>query len=270
VALLKIEASGLPAVKIGDVGRLRVGEWVLAIGSPFGLESTVTAGIVSAKQRETGSDIAFIQTDVAVNPGNSGGPLISTRGEVVGVNSQILSPVGSYIGISSYGNAAGVGWDGTNNNIRTQTRLAWFDLAAAGTVPATGPGPTAAPGPMAARGPTAARVPTAVPGPTPAPGPTAADAARIAGGRSGAADRKGLGPPAAPALPVAPRLPAGFDLRAWRVPRAAAPPQVCPVPRAGLAPRACRGGGPPSARAPAGSWSARPAAAAYPPPSPRP
>ncbi len=100
VALLKIEASGLPTVKIGDVSRLRVGEWVLAIGSPFGLDSTVTAGIVSAKQRETGSDIAFIQTDVAVNPGNSGGPLISTRGEVVGVNSQILSPVGSYIGIS--------------------------------------------------------------------------------------------------------------------------------------------------------------------------
>ena len=100
VALLKIEASGLPAVKIGDVSKLRVGEWVLAIGSPFGLDSTVTAGIVSAKQRETGSDIAFIQTDVAVNPGNSGGPLISTRGEVVGVNSQILSPVGSYIGIS--------------------------------------------------------------------------------------------------------------------------------------------------------------------------
>ena len=100
VALLKIEASGLPTVKIGDVSRLRVGEWVLAIGSPFGLESTVTAGIVSAKQRETGSEIAFIQTDVAVNPGNSGGPLISTRGEVVGVNSQILSPVGSYIGIS--------------------------------------------------------------------------------------------------------------------------------------------------------------------------
>ena len=100
VALVKIEATGLPTVKIGDVARLRVGEWVLAIGSPFGLDSTVTAGIVSAKQRETGSDIAFIQTDVAVNPGNSGGPLISTRGEVVGVNSQILSPVGSYIGIS--------------------------------------------------------------------------------------------------------------------------------------------------------------------------
>ena len=100
VALLKIEATGLPTVKIGDVSRLRVGEWVLAIGSPFGLDSTVTAGIVSAMQRETGSDIAFLQTDVAVNPGNSGGPLISTRGEVVGINSQILSPVGSYIGIS--------------------------------------------------------------------------------------------------------------------------------------------------------------------------
>ncbi len=100
VALLKIEATGLPTVKIGDVSKLRVGEWVLAIGSPFGLDSTVTAGIVSAKQRETGSDIAFLQTDVAVNPGNSGGPLISTKGEVVGINSQILSPVGSYIGIS--------------------------------------------------------------------------------------------------------------------------------------------------------------------------
>ena len=100
VALVKIEATALPVLKIGDVGRLRVGEWVLAIGSPFGLENTVTAGIVSAKQRETGSDVPFIQTDVAVNPGNSGGPLISIRGEVVGVNSQILSPVGSYIGIS--------------------------------------------------------------------------------------------------------------------------------------------------------------------------
>ncbi len=100
LALVKIDASGLPTVRIGDVSRLRVGEWVLAIGSPFGLDSTVTAGIVSAKHRETGSDIAFLQTDVAVNPGNSGGPLINTRGEVVGVNSQILSPIGSYIGIS--------------------------------------------------------------------------------------------------------------------------------------------------------------------------
>jgi serine protease Do len=100
VALLKIDATALPEVRIGDVSRLRVGEWVLAIGSPFGLDSTVTAGIVSAKQRETGADIAFLQTDVAVNPGNSGGPLINTRGEVIGINSQILSPVGSYIGIS--------------------------------------------------------------------------------------------------------------------------------------------------------------------------
>ena len=100
VALVKIEATALPVLKIGDASRLKVGEWVLAIGSPFGLENSVTAGIVSAKQRETGSDIPFIQTDVAVNPGNSGGPLISTRGEAVGINSQILSPVGSFIGIS--------------------------------------------------------------------------------------------------------------------------------------------------------------------------
>lgn len=100
VALVKIEAAGLPVLRIGDVNRLRVGEWVVAIGSPFGLENTVTAGIVSAKQRETGSDISFIQTDVAVNPGNSGGPLINIRGEAVGINSQILSPVGSFVGIS--------------------------------------------------------------------------------------------------------------------------------------------------------------------------
>jgi len=100
VALVKIEATGLPLLRIGDVSRLRVGEWVLAIGSPFGLENTVTAGIVSAKARETGSDVPFIQTDVAVNPGNSGGPLINIRGEAVGINSQILSPVGSFVGIS--------------------------------------------------------------------------------------------------------------------------------------------------------------------------
>ncbi|MET0333241.1 MAG: Do family serine endopeptidase [Rhizobacter sp.] len=100
VALVKIEAGGLPVLRTGDVNRLRVGEWVVAIGSPFGLENSVTAGIVSAKQRETGSDIPFIQTDVAVNPGNSGGPLINIRGEAVGINSQILSPVGSFIGIS--------------------------------------------------------------------------------------------------------------------------------------------------------------------------
>jgi serine protease Do len=100
VAVVKIEATGLPFVKIGDVGRLKVGEWVLAIGSPFGLDNTVTAGIVSAKQRDTGDYLPFIQTDVAINPGNSGGPLINLRGEVVGINSQIYSRSGGFMGIS--------------------------------------------------------------------------------------------------------------------------------------------------------------------------
>jgi len=100
VALLKIESAGLPFVKVGDVNRMKVGEWVIAIGSPFGLESTVTAGIVSAKQRETGDYLQLLQTDVAINPGNSGGPLINMRGEVVGINSQILSPSGTSAGIS--------------------------------------------------------------------------------------------------------------------------------------------------------------------------
>jgi serine protease Do len=100
VAVIKIEATGLPAVKIGDVNRLKVGEWVMAIGSPFGLENTVTAGIVSAKGRETGDYLPFIQTDVAINPGNSGGPLINMRGEVVGINSQIYSRSGGFMGIS--------------------------------------------------------------------------------------------------------------------------------------------------------------------------
>ncbi len=100
VAVLKIEAKGLPAVAVGDVSRLKVGEWVMAIGTPFGLENTVTAGIVSAKARDTGEEIRFIQTDVAVNPGNSGGPLINMRGEVVGINSQILSRSGGFMGIS--------------------------------------------------------------------------------------------------------------------------------------------------------------------------
>ncbi|MCF8154465.1 MAG: DegQ family serine endoprotease [Rhodoferax sp.] len=100
VAVVKIEAVGLPAVKVGDVGRLRVGEWVMAIGSPFGLENSVTAGIVSAKQRDTGDYLPFIQTDVAINPGNSGGPLINMRGEVVGINSQIYSRSGGFMGIS--------------------------------------------------------------------------------------------------------------------------------------------------------------------------
>ncbi|NUP85707.1 MAG: Do family serine endopeptidase [Burkholderiaceae bacterium] len=100
VAVIKIEASGLPAVKLGDVNRLKVGEWVMAIGSPFGLANTVTAGIVSAKGRETGEFLPFIQTDVAINPGNSGGPLINLRGEVVGINSQIYSRSGGYMGIA--------------------------------------------------------------------------------------------------------------------------------------------------------------------------
>jgi serine protease Do len=101
VAVVKIEATGLPAVKvISDMNRLKVGEWVMAIGSPFGLENTVTAGIVSAKQRDTGDYLPLIQTDVAINPGNSGGPLINMRGEVVGINSQIYSRSGGYMGIS--------------------------------------------------------------------------------------------------------------------------------------------------------------------------
>jgi len=100
VALVKIDATGLPAVRIGDPNRTKVGEWVIAIGSPFGLENTVTAGIVSAKARETGEYLPFIQTDVAVNPGNSGGPLINMRGEVIGINSQIFTTSGSYAGIS--------------------------------------------------------------------------------------------------------------------------------------------------------------------------
>ena len=99
VALIKIEAAGLPAAKLGDPAKLRVGEWVVAIGSPFGLENTVTAGIVSAKGRALPQDnyVPFIQTDAAVNPGNSGGPLFNMRGEVVGINSQIYSRSGGYM-----------------------------------------------------------------------------------------------------------------------------------------------------------------------------
>jgi serine protease Do len=100
VAVVKIEAKGLPAVKLGDVARLKVGEWVMAIGSPFGLDNSVTAGIVSAKARDTGEFLPFIQTDVAINPGNSGGPLINMRGEVVGINSQIVTRSGGYNGVS--------------------------------------------------------------------------------------------------------------------------------------------------------------------------
>ncbi len=102
VAVLRIKAKGLPVVKIGDSDRLEVGEWVLAIGSPFGLEYTATAGIVSAVGRTLPSDayVPFIQTDAAVNPGNSGGPLFNTKGEVIGINSQIYSRTGGYMGLS--------------------------------------------------------------------------------------------------------------------------------------------------------------------------
>lgn len=102
VAVLKIDASGLPTVPLGSSQALKAGEWVLAIGSPFGFENTVTAGVVSAKGRSLPDDSAvpFIQTDVAVNPGNSGGPLFNARGEVVGINSQIYSRSGGYQGVS--------------------------------------------------------------------------------------------------------------------------------------------------------------------------
>ncbi len=100
VALLKVAANRLPTVKIGASSQVRVGEWVVAIGSPFGLDSTVTAGIVSAKGRNTGDYLPFIQTDVAINPGNSGGPLINLQGEVIGINSQIYSRTGAFMGIS--------------------------------------------------------------------------------------------------------------------------------------------------------------------------
>jgi serine protease Do len=102
VAVLKVEASGLPTVKIGESADTRVGEWVLAIGSPYGFESSATAGIVSAKSRSLPDDnyVPFIQTDVAVNPGNSGGPLFNMAGEVIGINSQIYSRTGGYQGLS--------------------------------------------------------------------------------------------------------------------------------------------------------------------------
>ena len=103
VALIKIEASApLPSVKFADPNKLKVGEWVVAIGSPFGFENTVTAGIVSAKGRSLPQEnfVPFIQTDVAINPGNSGGPLFNMRGEVVGVNSQIYSRTGGFMGLS--------------------------------------------------------------------------------------------------------------------------------------------------------------------------
>jgi len=102
VALIKVDAVGLPAVRFGDPTRLKVGEWVVAIGSPFGFENTVTAGIVSAKGRSLPQEnfVPFIQTDVAINPGNSGGPLFNMKGEVVGINSQIYSRTGGFMGLS--------------------------------------------------------------------------------------------------------------------------------------------------------------------------
>jgi serine protease Do len=100
VALLKVDARNLPSLRIGDSNKIRVGEWVIAIGSPFNLENTVTAGIISAKARDTGEYLPLIQSDVAVNPGNSGGPLINMRGEVIGINSQIATLSGAYNGIS--------------------------------------------------------------------------------------------------------------------------------------------------------------------------
>lgn len=102
IALIKIDATALPAVKFGNPNELKVGEWVVAIGSPFGFENTVTAGIVSAKGRSLPQEnyVPFIQTDVAVNPGNSGGPLFNLKGEVVGINSQIYSRTGGFMGLS--------------------------------------------------------------------------------------------------------------------------------------------------------------------------
>ncbi|MGZ3182307.1 MAG: DegQ family serine endoprotease [Telluria sp.] len=100
VAVLKVDGVNLPSLKMGDSNKIRVGEWVIAIGSPFNLESTVTAGIISAKSRDTGDYLPLIQSDVAVNPGNSGGPLINMRGEVIGINSQIATLSGGYNGIS--------------------------------------------------------------------------------------------------------------------------------------------------------------------------
>jgi serine protease Do len=102
VALLKIDAEGLPIVPLGDADKAQVGDWVVAIGSPFGFENTVTAGIISAKRRSLPGDtyVPFLQTDVALNPGNSGGPLFNMQGEVIGINSQIYSQTGGYMGLS--------------------------------------------------------------------------------------------------------------------------------------------------------------------------
>ena len=101
IALIKIDINHLPAASLGDSDQLQIGEWVIAIGNPFGLDSTVTAGIVSAKERRIGEGPyeSFIQTDAKINPGNSGGPLINMRGEVIGINSTIFSETGEHMGI---------------------------------------------------------------------------------------------------------------------------------------------------------------------------
>jgi serine protease Do len=123
VAIIKIEASDLQTVKTGDPEKLKVGEWVLAIGSPFGFENTVTAGIVSAKGRSLPQEnyVPFIQTDVAINPGNSGGPLFNMRGEVIGINSQIYSRTGGFMGLS-FAIPIDVAMD-IANQLRTQGRV---------------------------------------------------------------------------------------------------------------------------------------------------
>jgi serine protease Do len=102
VAVIKINANNLPIVRLGDPSRIKTGQWVLAIGSPFGFENSVTAGIISATARAVPGDnyVPFIQTDVAVNPGNSGGPLFNLSGEVIGINSQIFSRTGGFMGVS--------------------------------------------------------------------------------------------------------------------------------------------------------------------------
>ena len=100
VALLKIDATNLPFLRMADSNKLKVGEWVVAAGSPFGLKNTITAGVVSAINRDTGDYLSFIQTDAAINPGNSGGPLVNMSGEVIGINSQILTPSGAFSGIA--------------------------------------------------------------------------------------------------------------------------------------------------------------------------
>ena len=102
VAVIKINAANLPIVRLGDPSRLKAGQWVLAIGSPFGFENTVTAGIISATSRSVPGEnyVPFIQTDVPVNPGNSGGPLFNMAGEVIGINSQIFSRTGGFMGAS--------------------------------------------------------------------------------------------------------------------------------------------------------------------------